>query len=254
MLFVFFIFLLGLIFGSFISALTYRLPRGIPFVFERSFCPICKKTISWYDNIPLFSFIALGGKCRNCKKRISWRYPVIELSTALGFLLVYIFVGQGRTLSNMGWIALPYLLFVFLILEVIFIIDLEHKVILDAPVFILFILFLITPPFFSDLSFWSRLFSAFFLSSILLVLNLITKGKGMGLGDVKLALPLGFFLGLQLGALWLFASFLTGAVVGVILILVGKAKFGKQVPFAPFLVLSFWLVLVFGHQIVRLFF
>ncbi len=250
MLFVFFIFLLGLIFGSFISALTYRLPRGIPFVFERSFCPICKKTISWYDNIPLFSFIALGGKCRNCKKRISWRYPFIEFSTAVGFVLVYIFlkngiffIGQDPTLSSLSWVALPYLLIVFLVLEIIFIIDLEYKVIFDIPVFFLFFLFIITSILISDSVFWMRLFFAFLLSFILLFLSLITKGRGMGLGDVKLALPLGFFLGFPSALVWIFVSFLTGALVGIILVLMGKAKFGRPVPFGPFLIFSFWLVL-----------
>ncbi len=258
MLFLIFI-ILGFIFGSFVGALTYRLPRGISFVFGRSFCPNCKVKIAWYDNIPLLSFLLLGSKCRHCKKKISWRYPLIESFTAVGFVLIYLFSKSQMflsfgTLIGQGWtlfaIALPYLLVIFLVLEIIFIIDLECKVILDAPVFFLFFLFIITSLLISDNLFWTRLFFAFLLSSILLFLNLLTKGKGMGLGDVKLALPLGFFLGFPLGLVWFFVSFLTGALIGIILILVGKAKFGKAIPFGPFLIFSFWLTLTLGSKFI----
>ncbi|BCX14931.1 MAG: type 4 prepilin-like proteins leader peptide-processing enzyme [Patescibacteria group bacterium] len=239
----FLVFILGLVFGSFVSALSYRLPLGISFVSGRSFCPKCNRKISWYDNIPLLSFIILGGKCRNCGKKISYRYPIIELSTALGFILIYSF-GQGRTLS------IPLLLFVFIVLEVIFIIDLEHKVIFDGLTYLLFIFFLTTSLFIKDQNFYLNLLIAFSLSLFLLFLHLVTKGHGMGLGDVKLALPLGFFMGFPLGVLWIFISFLTGAILGVILILIGKAKFGKQIPFGPFLVFSFWLVFLFGEKLI----
>lgn len=243
----FFLLLLGLAFGSFVGALTHRIPRNIPFVFGRSFCPLCGEKIAWYDNIPIFSFVFLKGRCRYCGRKISWRYPLIELFTGIGFVLIYILLGQGRTLS---WIALPYFLIVFLVLEVIFVVDWESKIILDFPVFFLFLVFLITSLLVSDILFWTRLFFAFLLSSVLLFLNLLTGGKGMGLGDVKLALPLGFFLGFPMGLLWLFISFLTGAFVGVILILVGKAKFGKTIPFGPFLIFSFWFVLFFYDKFV----
>jgi leader peptidase (prepilin peptidase)/N-methyltransferase len=243
-------FLLGLIFGSFVSAVTYRMPRGISFLFGRSFCPLCKKQIRWYDNIPLLSFIILGGKCRHCKKRISYRYPLIELATGIGFVFVYLFFGQGRAFSNLPlFYSLPYLLFVFLVLEIIFIIDLEHKFIFDSLVFILFFVFLATSFFLSDTLFWQRLFSSFLVSFFFLFLNLITNGKGMGLGDVKLVLPLGFLLGYPLILPFLFLSFLTGSFVGVILILLGKAKFGKPLPFGPFIIVSFWLTLVLGDKL-----
>lgn len=238
-----FLFVIGLVFGSFVSAISYRLPLGISFVSGRSFCPKCKHKISWYDNIPLLSFIILGGKCRHCGKQISYRYPIIELFTALGFILIYSF-GQGRTLS------ISLLLFVFIVLEVIFIIDLEHRVIFDGLTYLLFVFFLITFLFVKDQNFYLNLLTGFTLSLFLLFLNLLTKGRGMGLGDVKLALPLGFFLGFPLGVLWIFISFLTGAILGVILILVGKTKFGKQVPFGPFLIFSFWLVFLFGESLV----
>ena len=249
----FFIFLLGLAFGSFISALTYRLPRGISFVFGRSFCPRCRNRISWYDNIPVLSFFLLRGRCRNCVKKISWRYPVIELSTAFGFLFIYYFVSRAQILFNMDWFAIPYILLVFLILEIVFIIDLEHKVIFDNLVFFLFALFFLTSVLRSEAFFWDKLFSAFFFSFALLVLNFITRGRGMGFGDVKLAMPLSFFLGFKLASLWLFVSFLLGAVVGVILVFAGKAKFGRPIPFGPFMIFSFWIILFFGEQLASLF-
>src|SRR3972149_8377337 len=84
------IFILGLIVGSFISALTFRLPRNISVLKGRSFCDYCKKMINWYDNIPLFSYLILRGKCRSCRKNISLRYPIIEIICGIVFLLIYI--------------------------------------------------------------------------------------------------------------------------------------------------------------------
>ena len=257
------IFILGLIFGSFVSAVTYRFPKGISFISGRSFCPNCKHNISWYDNIPLFSFLLLRGRCRYCGKKISWRYPLLELITGLGFVLIYLSylscLGQGPTLSSnffcsqagrMGFFTLPYWFFTFILLLVVFVIDFEHKVVFDSLVFILFIFFLATSLFFSDSTLYLDLLVAFSISLFFLFLHLFTSGRGMGLGDVKLALPLGFYLGFPLSLVWLFLSFLTGAAAGIILILLGRAKFGKPIPFGPFMIFSFWVVLFLGERII----
>ena len=89
--FSFFIFIFGLCVGSFLNVVIYRLPRGLGFVKGRSFCPHCKKKIKWFDNVPLISFILLKGRCRVCHSPISWRYPVVELTTALLTLLIFNF-------------------------------------------------------------------------------------------------------------------------------------------------------------------
>ena len=220
----------GLVFGSFISALTWRYPRGISVNKGRSICPKCKKQIAWYDNIPLLSFIFLGGKCRNCRKPISWRYPAIELATGIGFLLIG---------PQIIW------LITFCILEIIFIIDFEHQIIPDSFVFagFFFSLFLIT-----DLLFGS-LFAGFLAATLLVLIHLFTKGRGMGLGDVKFAVLGGILVGLRLLPVWFFLAFLTGAAVGIILILGRKAHLKSQIAFGPFLVAAIPLSLLYGEKI-----
>ena len=229
-----FLSVLGLTFGSFISALTWRYPRKISIRKGRSICPKCRSQIAWFDNIPLLSFLLLGGKCRNCKKPISWRYPVIELATGVGFFLIGVNI---------------FYLILFCILESIFIIDLENKIIPDDFVFwgalivILYILFLIPD------TLLPSLFAGFFAAVLLLLIHLITKGRGMGLGDVKFAVLGGLIIGSRLFLIWLFLAFLTGATVGIILILGKKAGLKSQIAFGPFLVLAIPLAYLYGEKI-----
>lgn len=238
------ILLAGLVFGSFISAITWRIPRGIKILDlkSRSICPKCKKEISWYDNIPLLSFILLGGKCRCCNKHISWRYPIIELATGIGFLVI--FTLQGLSLQGV------YSIVIFLILEAIFVIDFEHQIIPDDLVFIGFALCVFLIPNFSFPI--SNLFAGFACASILLFIHFVTNGKGMGLGDVKFAILGGIIVGLRLSLIWLFLSFLTGAVIGIILILGKKAGLKSQIAFGPFLIIAIPITLVFGNVIIKL--
>lgn len=257
---------LGLVIGSFLSAYTYRLPRGISIAKGRSVCPNCKKKIAWYDNIPLLSYLLLGGKCRNCKRAISVRYPLIEISTALLFVATYFYFLKCLTLqvvflkSNCFYInflgpwALPYFLLIATILIAIFVIDLEYQIIPDEFVFFLFGITFLVILIFSAGDFYVRLLTAFFSGLFLLVLHLITRGKGMGLGDVKMALFGGLLFGFPQTLVWMFLSFIVGALVGLFLIIIGKAKFGKHIPFGPFLVVSFFITLIWGDVLIGSFF
>lgn len=267
----------GLVVGSFLAAYTYRAPKDISIKHGRSFCPKCKKKISWHDNIPLFSFIILKGKCRNCKKKISFRYPLIEFSTALVFLTVYVLLnncaqpdwtnqaGLGATISQgvplyasglcnlqttLGQWALPYLLFVSAVFVAIFVIDFEHQIIVDELILSLFaisflVILLSFPP-----TFYVRLLTGFAASLFLLLIHLATFGRGMGLGDVKLAIPAALILGWPSSLAWMFLSFVLGAIVGVLLILLKKAKFGKHIAFGPFMVISFFIALFWGDWLI----
>ena len=219
----------GLIIGSFLGALTYRLPRNISVSKGRSKCPNCNEEIRWYDNVPLFSYLILKGRCRSCGVKISPRYPLIELGTAISFLLI------GPNIFN---------LILGSILIAIFVIDLENQIIPDNLVFIgLFIVLLEFITFNSPL--FTNLLAGFVAALILLFLNLITKGKGMGLGDVKLAILIGCLAGIEKIHLWLFFSFLTGAIVGIILILMKKAKLKEEIAFGPFLIIGYLLLIYF---------
>jgi leader peptidase (prepilin peptidase) / N-methyltransferase len=229
----FFIFFLGLIFGSFIAALTYRFPLGISIAKGRSFCPNCKKQINWYDNVPVFSYLFLMGKCRNCKRKIPWRYPIIELLTAFGFVAI--------------GLNIPYLS-LFLIFEIIFIIDLENQYIPDFFVFLGLLLIIFT----NNTSIFSNILAGFASASFLLLVYLVTKGRGMGLGDVKFAILGGFVVGLQLFPIWLFIAFLTGAIVGTILMLMGNFGLKSKIAFGPFLAMAVPLTFVFGKYFVNI--
>lgn len=130
----------------------------------------------------------------------------------------------------------------------VFIVDLENQIIPDNIVHLLLIVIfgvVLT----TDIYIWEQMFAGFLASIFLLGLHLITFGKGMGLGDVKLALPIGIFLGFKLMVAWMFLSFLIGAVIGVMLTALNKAKLGKHIAFGPFLVLSFFMILLFGGLI-----
>lgn len=230
-----FVLAVGLALGSFLGAFTHRLPRKESFVEGRSRCPHCRAEIKWYDNIPLFSFLLLGGRCRSCGQKISVRYPLIELATALGILGIYILNLKSPI----------FLILVLLLTISIFVIDLEKKIIPDELIFLGLGLTILALLLGWDDNFYLHFLGGFSSSFFLLLIHLVTKGKGMGLGDVKYALFAGTFLGWPGAISWLFLSFLTGAGVGVILILLGKARLGRHIPFGPFLAVSFlltWLI------------
>lgn len=267
LLFVFLFIAIGLIFGSFISVLSYRLPREIPFSKGRSLCPKCKKKIAWYDNIPLVSFILLKGECRNCGKKISYRYPIIEIITSLSFVGLYfayetcfmngLVFSQGLSPFCESFLALNFSSYIFsvfilVILLSIFFIDIEEKIIPDGLVTtsfsVSFLFFLLS----NHYNMFEHFLAGFISSLFLLLIFLVTKGKGMGLGDVKLTYLLGFLLGLEFLLSFYLVAFLTGAFVGIILILVKKAKFGQEIPFGPFLIVGFITAFIWGNKITQL--
>ena len=260
---------LGLIVGSFITSYTHRVAKGLKVSKGRSICPNCKKKITWYDNIPVISYLILRGKCRKCSEKISLRYPLIEILTSLVFVLIYI--AGNNCLSypqslfpvsnticmwyeSIGLLVLPYFLFVCFALIATFITDYEHQMIPDTLSYSLFVLTFVMLIIVSPQDLYLRLFTGFFLSFSLLILHLVTLGRGMGLGDVKLVIFAGILLGWQLSIVWIFSSFILGAMVGVLLIAVSKAKFGKQIAFGPFLIASFFLTIFFGNWLMDRFF
>ncbi len=252
---IFFIFIGGLFLGSFLGAFTWRIERGISIAKGRSFCPSCKHTISWFDNIPLVSFLLLGGKCRNCHKRISLREPFIELLTGASF--VGVFVSYPYILSNLPWlqpfglIGLVFLMLLAFLSIGIIVTDIEEMIIPDEFVFtgllVTFFVLLFSPS--PDL--WSRMFVSFASGSFFLFLNVITKGRGMGLGDVKFALVGGLLLGYPLVLLWLFMSFVLGAAVGSVLILFKKSSMQAKIAFGPFLVIGMWIAMLNGNNLLQ---
>lgn len=252
------LFLAGLIFGSFATALSYRIPRGINWKTERSECTKCHKKLKWYDNIPLLSYLFLWGKCRFCREKISCRYPLIEVFSGLIFVATYLaFYFSDSTLlslfrNELGFMGLIFTLIVFFLCYLILIIDWENKIIPDEIIVFLSTLIITTFIILDYSNIYLHIVCAFAASFFLLSINLLTKGRGMGLGDVKLSVPIGLLLGFPYTPLWIFLSFILGAIVAIVLLMLKKAKRKDEIPFGPFLVAAFILVFLWGNTLLRL--
>ena len=255
------IFIFGLIIGSFLNVVIYRLESEEKIINDRSRCPRCKHILAWYDLIPVLSFVFLRGKCRYCGRNISWQYPMVELGTAFLFVLISNFqlISQCPNIP----VSILYLLFVASSLIVIFVYDLKHYIIPDK---IIYPAIIATIGFnlFSNLQFpisnfqsifnsqfSNFLFAAIIASLFFLSIVIITKGKGMGCGDIKLAFLMGLLLGWPLVAVAVFSSFILGSVIGIFLILAGKKKMKSMIPFGPFLVIGTFLALFWGEGIIK---
>ena len=245
------IFLLGLIIGSFLNSIIYRLSAGESFLFKRSYCPYCKKILIWQDLIPILSFLILKGKCRYCHQKISWQYPLVELATGLIFLLIFNFSAQGG--PALGW-HFPF--FIFLIscfLIVIFVYDLRHYLIPDKIIYpaiaitFLYRLFDIWPP----TKFWWGVGLALLPSVFFLAIILFSRGQWMGFGDFKLAVLMGLFLGFPNILVALFLAVFLGAIMGVGLVISGQKTFKSEIPFGPFLVIGTFSALFWGEKLVN---
>jgi len=252
----FFLFLIaavGLGVGSFINCVVYRVNNGLAPLKGRSICPRCKHQLAWKDNIPLLSFILLRGKCRYCGKPISWQYPIVELIT--GLLAIIIF-----QLSNCELRIASYNLLIGWALLAIFVSDLVYTTIPDEIVFptmglvaffhLAGVEVVASPPPSGPNGFLGGvLLVALGAAGFFYFLVLVTKGRGMGMGDVKLVFLMGFLLGWPKIMVAIYLAFLTGAIIGVILILIGKKKFGQTIPFGPFLVTGTIIALFWGEKI-----
>ena len=226
-----FLFVLGLVVGSFLNVVIYRLNNGLSPLRGRSFCPRCKHQLAWRDNVPLLSFALFKGKCRYCHSPISWQYPLVELAT--GILTIIVFYLNFSVFN---------LLLVYA-LTAIFVSDLLYYTIPDEIVWpMIGLSFLISPNLLPGLG-----AAGFFLSLVLL-----THSRGMGIGDVKLAGLMGLALGWPKISVAILLAFLTGATLGVILVLMGKKKLSSQIPFGPFLTAAAFVSLLWGRELVNL--
>lgn len=248
-MFLFFILLLGLFIGSFLNVLIDRLPKEES-IKGRSHCEKCKKTLKWYDLIPLLSFIMLKGKCRYCSAPLSFYYPIIELTTGIMFALTFYFFGiMNHELRIMD---LGYYLFLISGLIVIFFVDLKYGIIPDKIIFPAIVVSFIYLFFIHNSLFLIHLFSAFGASLFFLLLFLVTQGRGMGFGDVKFAFLMGLILGFPNIIIGLYAAFLTGAIVGCILVLWRKKRIrGTAIPFGPFLAIGTLSAIFFGGKLLQ---
>jgi prepilin signal peptidase PulO-like enzyme (type II secretory pathway) len=254
-LFIFFI--LGTIIGSFINVVVLRYHTGRSFVTGRSLCFTCSKTLSWYELVPIFSFLFLRGRCLNCNGKISYQYPIVEFITGLVFFGITWKLGLSTILSL-------YLLMASVLIA-ISVYDIKHKIIPNGMVFVFDLLALVTlfvnhgvyasfsMPGLLDLLAGPILFIFFAL------LWAVSLGKWMGLGDAKLALGVGWVLGLSGGIFAIIMAFWIGAVWSLAILSLQKLKISRfgltiksEVPFAPFIIIAFFLQFFTGWNFATL--
>ena len=248
----FIVFILGICVGSFLNVLIDRIPNDESPFRGRSYCDKCKKTLRWYDLIPLLSYLYLKGKCRYCRAQISFSYPLVELITGVMFVLTFFYLKDLRfTIYDLRFF-LNYFYYAFILSSfiVIFFTDLKYGIIPDK---ILYPAVAAAAIFNFQFSIFNFIFSALGAFIFFLALFLITKGKGMGFGDVKLSFLLGLVLGFPKIIVGLYLAFLTGAIIGSILIIWGEKKLkGGTIPFGPFLIIGAVLSIFFGEKITHL--
>ncbi len=243
---------LGLCVGSFLNVVIYRVPNKMSIAFPASHCPKCNYKLKWYDNIPVLSYIILGGKCRNCKLHISFRYTAVEiLNTLLWVLCFNVFGSFSIVYSVLAAVTCSVLICVFFI-------DLENMIIPDRFQIILGVLAIIgiiiefvikkDKGFISNIIGGIAGFAVFYLFAFFG--EKIAKREALGGGDIKLAAVMGLFLGWQRLLLSLIIASLSACIVILIVKLKKDNKSGEY-PFAPFLSTGFVISLLFGEQIIN---
>jgi len=267
-----FVFILGLSIGSFLNVLADRLPRDEDVLTSRSHCDYCKHTLRWYELIPLVSFLFQRGQTGCCHKKLSWRYPLSELITGIGFVSIYL--SQPFQSPTLASVVDPMIFAQFLVnvtifssLMVVCITDFDHEIIPMEMIVIggiaavaqvlleYFKLFPFVSPtsllsFSTSIIFLSHCIPGFVVGIFFFCLWFFSKGKAMGDGDIYLAFLLAFLVGYPLVFVFFYAAFLTGAVVGVILILGRKKSLKTHIPFGPFLIWGYFVALIWGVRII----
>jgi leader peptidase (prepilin peptidase)/N-methyltransferase len=236
--------IVGLCVGSFLNVCTYRLPLGESIVHPRSRCTSCGRTLTWFDNLPVLSWAALGGRCRTCKQPVSWMYPAVEVVTALVFVITYL--TYGLTLLSLVRVVFACALIV------LFVTDLQHKIlpnVITLPGIVVgFVCSVFLPPGWMS-SLIGLAVGGGFLLAIAEAYYRIRGQEGLGMGDVKLLAMIGAFLGWKLVLLTLvFASF-TGSLAGGVLIASGRGNMKYALPFGTFLAVGALFAATWGEPI-----
>jgi leader peptidase (prepilin peptidase)/N-methyltransferase len=234
----------GLCVGSFLNVCAYRLPLGESIVHPRSRCTSCGRTLTWFDNVPVLSWAALGGRCRSCKQPVSWMYPAVEVVTALVFVITYL--TYGLTLLSLVRVVFACALIV------LFVTDLQHKILPNAitlpGIVVGFVCSVFLPPGWMN-SLIGLAVGGGFLLAIAEAYYRIRGQEGLGMGDVKLLAMIGAFLGWKLVLLTLvFASF-TGSLAGGVLIASGRGNMKYALPFGTFLAVGALFAATWGEPI-----
>ncbi len=245
-----YVFIIGLCVGSFLNVCIYRLPAAQSIVRPRSKCPQCGSLIAFYDNIPLFSYLWLKGRCRHCGVKIGLRYPTIELLGGLFALATYLKFGLSVA-------ALIYFAFIASMLVVTFI-DLDHRIIPDVITLpgipICFAASFALPSIDFKAALLGILVGGGSLYMVAWIYSLITKKEGMGGGDIKLLAMMGGLAGWQGVAFTIFVSSLVGTLSGFVVMLHSRKGMKLAIPFGPFLAIGAITYIFFGTHLINWYF
>ena len=248
-------FVLGSIWGSFSNVCIYRIPNNKSVIINRSYCPKCKNKIGWFDNIPFLSFVLLKGKCRNCNKAIGLQYFIVELLSAISFVIIYHFYGISITSLLLLILSIYFI--------IIFFIDLKHLIIPNSLTFsLMFLGFIksfdpnldktIFPNYINSLI--GGIFGYSIIWLIVFVYKKIRKKEGMGLGDAKLLGAIGFWFGWASIPFTIFLSSVA-ALIFVIPSIINKSRnMASQIPFGPYIIIGCIIYLIFLNEIKNILF
>jgi len=230
--------LYGLLFGSFFNVVGLRVPVGESFVTPPSHCPSCQSRLLWYELIPVFSWVALAGRCRTCHSPISYVYPLMEAMT--GVFAVLLYLRFGLTIQSItGWIVLS-------VLAMLSVADLHYYKLPNKILFPGIVLLILLRLWFHPLGYFSYASGAIVGYVILYAILVLSRG-GMGFGDVKLFLFIGLFVGMSGMLLTLMLASLIGLLTGMALRVAGRIKARQKVAFGPSIALAVMIVYLYGQ-------
>ncbi len=264
------VFVIGIVFGSFLNVVVFRIHQKKSFFNGRSHCMFCRHQLKWYELVPLFSFLVQKGSCRSCKKPISWQYPLVELSTGVLFVAMLWSVMQGAVVMSpvaMFTVLMYWVFICFLI--VLFIYDLRWQILPDIVSFpamgitiILQIILAILIGYFGELTIGTEVTSylvnagwgvliggGFFLFQFV-----ISRGRWIGGGDIRFGVLMGLILGWEHTVVALMVAYMIGALFAIGLVVSKNRKWSSQIPFGTFLALATIIVLLWGEHIVEWYF
>ncbi len=253
-----FVFILGLILGSFLNAYIWRLRQGESAWRGRSYCPKCKKMLRWYELIPVVSFVAQRRRCRKCAQKIDWQYPLIELITGILFVAVLYSLNQSSNfkaqISNFGIVDLFRILipwYLFAVLVILFVFDLRYGLVPDRVVLPAIIVAFVYSAIvrFELLAISYLLFATVVGAGFFAAQYYLSRGRWLGAGDIRIGALMGAMLGWPYIILGIVLSYFIGGAVGIILLLTRRKQFGQTLPLGTFLTLGTAIVFLYGEQI-----
>jgi leader peptidase (prepilin peptidase)/N-methyltransferase len=244
-------FIFGTIVGSFLNVVILRLKKNKSIIKNPSHCPFCKRKLRWFELIPVVSFFIQKGKCRRCRKKISWQYPIVEFFTGVIFVLIAVYF---LNFSFYGLINLCYLLIISCFLIVIFVYDLKYYLVSDKIVYPAIFISVLYDVYLALIAnqfsiFFSSILGAVSMGGFFLFWVLVSKGKWMGIGDIKIGILLGLFFGIYQLFTALFLTFFVGAFISLILIIMKKKKLKSEIPLGPFLTGAAFITLFWGNYL-----